>query len=420
MRTDVLLLTAWFPPEPAPFGQMMLELAQHLASLGLKVDVITCVPNYPHTVVYEGWRNRLIQIEDLDRGIRVIRLGILGGSRSECDGPPTRAGRALSFAWFTLSSFVAALVHSRPSVILAVLQPLTVALPVLMFGKLRRAPVIFSIQDLHPDALIALGLVRQPSVIRTLRWIEQLAYRQADALTVISDGFRDHCIERGARPERVQVIPNWIDMTEIHPLDRSSRLRSAIGVGDLDFVALYAGTLGLASGAEVVIDAAARLGEKAGIRIVFVGQGQLKPRLEDRVRELGLKHVTFLPFQPREQLNEVQALGDVSLVTLLPGHGRTSVPSKVLGYLAAARPVIASVERGCETARLVERADAGWIVDPQDPDALADALVASRNDAAERVRRGKRGRAYLELYLSKERILGLYESLISGLNRVPS
>ncbi len=180
-------------------------------------------------------------------------------------------------------------------------------------------------------------------------------------------------------------------------------------------VALYAGTVGLVSGAEVVIESAAILGPDAGIRILFVGEGQLLPRLRQRVDELGLKNVTFLPFQDRERLNEVQSVGDVSLVTLLRGHGRTSVPSKVLGYLAAGRPVIAAVDMDSETARFVTRAGAGVVVAPGDATAMAEALLAMRQDPDRRKVMGQAGRKYLEVNCSKEDVLQAYATMLGGL-----
>ena len=284
-----------------------------------------------------------------------------------------------------------------------------------LVSRVRCARVVFNIQDLHPDALVDLGLIRSPLAIRCLRMMESLCYRKADGLAVICEGFREHCVARGARASGVRVIPNWIDLDEISPRTGSPELRRAAGAHADEVVALYAGTVGLVSGAEVVIESAAILGPDAGIRILFVGEGQLLPRLRQRVDELGLKNVTFLPFQDRERLNEVQSVGDVSLVTLLRGHGRTSVPSKVLGYLAAGRPVIAAVDMDSETARFVTRAGAGVVVAPGDATAMAEALLAMRQDPDRRKVMGQAGRKYLEVNCSKEDVLQAYATMLGGL-----
>ncbi len=418
-RSDVLIVTAWYPPEPAPFGQMMYELARYLADHGLAVDVITSVPSHPHGVPYEGWRNRLLLEERSVTGLRVLRIGVLPRAASRRDRPRSTLLRVLAFLWFTVASFAVALSRTRPRAVFAVLQPLTVALPMLALARAKRAGLVFNVQDLHPDALVSLGLIRQRWLIGALRGVERMAYSRCDALSVISEGFRQHCLERGAIANRVRVIPNWIDLDEVRPATAPSPLRARLGLEADDFVALYAGTIGLVSGAEVVLEAAALL-QESGVRFAFVGEGPLVPRLQAETRRRALHNVGFLPFQPRERLGDVQSLGDVSLVTLLPGHGTTSVPSKVLGYLAAARPVVATVDPDCETARFLRAAQAGVIVPPADARALADAILALRSDRDGARRMGEAGRRYLEERLAKERVLHLHEALLreaAGLRR---
>lgn len=410
---DVLIISAWFPPEHGPFGQMMFELARYLGEKGLRVEVITCVPSQTAGHVLHGFRNRLYQEQRSVQNVRVRRVGILP-RRCRVDRPPGRLYRMAAFAWFTFAASVAAILGSQPKAMFAVLQPLILAVPLLAIGRLRRSKVVFNVQDLHPDALINVGLIRSPVVIAALRRMERTAYRKADRIVVICNDFRDHCVERGADPSRIAVIPNWIDLDEIRPQALPSPLRGALGIEGASFVALYAGTIGLVSGAEVLLEAVAGLPKDAGVHVVFVGEGQLVPRLKAEVVERGLACVHFLSFQPRERLNDVQALGDVSMVTLLPGHGRTSVPSKVLGYMAAGRAIIAAVDADSETAKFIRSAGAGWVVSPGDPAGLREALCRVRDDTDERRRRGERGRRYLVEHHSQAGILASYADLLRG------
>lgn len=411
----LLIVTAWYPPEHAPFGQMMRELAVHLASRGFTVDVITSVPNHPGGFAFDGWRNRLLQEENDGPHLRVLRIGILPRLGGAIGAKRSVLSRALGFLWFTVASFFVALRAARPDVVFAVLQPLSMGPLMILLARLKRCAVIFSVQDLHPDALVALGLVHSPWLIALLRRVERLAYRKADALAVISEGFRAHCIARGADRGRIEVIPNWIDLDEVVPR-QDSRFRERLGLSALDFVVLYAGTVGLVSGARVVLDAADLLRQSA-VHFAFVGDGPLVPELRAESQERGLSNVHFLPFQPRELLSDVQSLGDVSIVTLKSGHGTSSIPSKVLGYFAAGRAVIASVDSGCETARLVREAGAGVVVPPEDGHALAEAVLALREDRDSSLRMGAAGRSYLESTLSKDSILGRYEIFLRQFGR---
>jgi colanic acid biosynthesis glycosyl transferase WcaI len=413
VRCDLLIVTNWFPPEAAPFGYMMDEMAEFLSARGRTVDVITSCPNHPQGRVFPGWNNRLLQIAHPRPRMRVMRLGIWQAARKREGFTRGSLNRAVNFLWFSCASVVVAL-RSRPKVVFAVLQPLTVALPLILYSRLVGAKLVFNVQDLHPDALVSTGVLRNSWLIRVLRGVERIAYRHASALTVISEGFREHCVRRGSDPARVTVIPNWIDLNELRPQRRSPVLAAELGIGEAGFVILFAGTIGLASGAEVLLDAAEQVRDRPEILFLFVGEGQLVPRLKEQAERRGLHNVRFLPFQPRERLGDVQSLADVSVVTLRSGHGRTSVPSKVLGYLAAGRPVIAAVDADCETARFVLQAGAGLVVAPENPSALAGAILQleSNRDLGETF--GRKGRAFLEEHCSRDDVLSRYESLLAA------
>lgn len=414
-RCDVAIFTAWYPPEVAPFGQMMRELVDHLADAGLSVDVVTSVPNHPDGVMHAGWKNRLIQIAHPRDGVRIVRVGALLRSSKDTTQPRGRFERMAAFLVFTVLAFWAAATRVRSRLIFAVLQPLTIAPAVIAIAKATGARVVFNVQDLHPDAAISLGLLRNRILIRMLKSMERWAYRRADGLSVICPAFRQHCIENGAAPDKVEVIPNWIDLDEIRPLERMSVIRAELRLPDDAFVALFAGTIGLVSGAGVVVEAATLLESSPDVHVLFVGDGPMVPALRSEAARRGLHNVHFLPFQPRDRLNDVQSAGDVSLVTLLPGHGRTSVPSKVLGYMAAARPVIAAVDADSETARMITSANAGLAVAPQDAAAIAKAILRLRDDRSLARALGISGRRYLETSMSRDMILGRYQLMFGRL-----
>lgn len=414
-QCDVAIVTAWFPPEAAPFGQMMFELAHHLVDAGLKVDVITSVPNHPEGVLFDGFRNRLLEVENPRDGLRVLRVGAWLRGKDQRGRPRGRLQRIAGYLTFTALVSLVATWHVRPKLIFGVLQPLTIAPVLSLMARLRGARLVYNVQDLHPDAAINLGLIRNPLAIKVLKRIERQAYRSADALAVISAGFSDHCAERGAVRDEISVIPNWIDLQEVQPLQRPSTIRAELGLSPDAFVALYAGTIGHVSGAQVMLEAAALLQPNKDIHVVFIGEGPLVPDLQRECTARRLERVHFLPFQPRARLNEVQGVGDVSVVTLLRGYGRISIPSKILGYMAAARPVIAAVDADSETARFVAGARAGLVTEPENAAALAAAIASLRDDRARARELGKAGRAHLEATQSKGEVLGRYRALFARL-----
>ena len=188
-----------------------------------------------------------------------------------------------------------------------------------------------------------------------------------------------------------------------------------MGIPIEKFVILYSGTIGLVSGAEVVLKVAQQLSAYADILFLFVGAGQTKDKLEAHAQLLGLQNVRFLPLQARERLSELQASADVSLVTLAPGRGKTSVPSKILGYMAAARPVIASVDLNCDTACMVRESGCGQVVPPAQRTELTKAILHYYRNPEDRQTAGEKGRQFFLANLDRHVVLKKYIDVIENL-----
>ena len=188
-------------------------------------------------------------------------------------------------------------------------------------------------------------------------------------------------------------------------------------LSDGDCVVLYAGTIGFVSGVEIILNAADKLRSQKDIKFLFVGDGPLVGKLRQRSEKLSLDNTIFAPFQDKNILNDVQATADISLVTMRQGKGNFSVPSKVLSYMAATRPVIASVDAETETARQISRADCGIVVPAGDSDAIADAILNLHKSDELRARLGINGRKYLEENLNRNTVLEKYRKLFEALRR---
>jgi colanic acid biosynthesis glycosyl transferase WcaI len=403
------IVSQWYPPEQAPFGRMMQELATRLAAAGWDVTVVTGFPNHPSGIVHDGFRKRWVQ-EERHAGVRVLRVWLATSKRR------TLLARLATFVTFTVSASWRLLREPRPDIVFAVLQPLTVGVTLPLVARLKGARLVLNLQDLHPDAQIRLGMIRNRGLIRLLKAIEARAYRSCAALTVICEHFRQHALRHGAAPGRVFVIENWVDADRICPQPEGGRrFRQELGIGDQDFAVLWAGTLGHVSGVEVVVEAAAVLSSNRRIRFVIVGEGPLKERSEARARELALANVRFVPFQPESMLAAMQSSADVSLVTLAPTLAEVSVPSKVLAYFAAGRPVIAAVPQESETANLVRRAGAGVIVPAGDAAALAAAIEQLASDPESAGRLGTAARSFAVEQLSAAAAASRYEGLFQSL-----
>jgi colanic acid biosynthesis glycosyl transferase WcaI len=401
----LLILTQVYPPEAHPTAVMVRELGEYLVERGHQVTVAAGYPHHPHGRVFGGYERRLLHRETA-AGVRVIRGWHATSSRAGF------SARAIVMASQALGTALAALGSNRPDVVLNVGLPLVGPLLAAAVARRFGAPLVSLIYDLYPDIAIETGRLRNPALVRASREVEAATYKLSDRIVVLSQGFKRNLMGKGVPPEKIGVVPVWLDSDEIHPLPRENPWRAANAIPAQARVVLYAGTIGLVSGAHVVLEAAAALKGRPEILFLLVGEGRVKDALQVEALDRNLVNVRFLPFQPRAALPYVQATADVSLVTLAPGRGRTSVPSKVVGYFAAGRPVVASVDEDSDTADAVRHAG-GVVVPPSDPDALARAICDLLDSTPEhREELGRASRRYFEGEYARSSVLERFQDLL--------
>jgi len=261
-----------------------------------------------------------------------------------------------------------------------------------------------------------LGKLKNPLLIKLARELEQLIYRNSQRIVTLSEGFRQTLIsEKNVAAQKVTVISVWLAADDVCPLPRDNSWRLQMNIPLEKFVVLYAGTIGLVAGAEVLVQAARQLSTHSDILFLLVGDGYGKEQVQSQIKALGLTNVRFLPFQDRASLSKVQATADVSVVTLAPGRGRTSVPSKVLGYMAAARPVVAAVDDNCDTAAMIQQAGCGLVVQPGNGTALAEGVLHYYKKSEERKSAGEKGRTFFLKHFEKKYVIQQYHDLIAEL-----
>lgn len=407
---NVLITTQVFPPEIHPTAVMVQQLARYLAQRGHDVTVACGHPHHPTGRLPSGWSRRLLEREQSD-GVRVLRgWHAISPSRSI-------AVRAAVFVSQAIGTTAAALGAPAPDVVVNYGPPFIGPLLSAAIAKAHGAPLLSVIYDIYPDVVIGSGKLTNPLAIALAKRAERAQYGVSDRILVLSEGFRRTLQAKGVRPEKVITVPVWLDADEITPGNRDNAWRRRHGIDEESKVVLYAGTIGLVSGAHVVLEAAERLRARSDVLFLFVGEGQVKDELEAAANASALRNVRFLPFQPREALRDVQASADASLVTLAPGRGATSVPSKVIGYMAAGRPVVASVDPDCDTAEVIRSAGCGVLVPPGDGAALARALDVLLADDEERRLMSRRARRAFEERFAADAALRGYADILEGLGR---
>lgn len=404
----VVIICQWFPPEYAPIGVMLHELAQDITNKGHKLTIITGFPNHPAGVLFEGYKKKLF-MEEMAGGVKTIRCYLYTSPIK------TFSRRILNYLTFALTSFVAALRLEKQDILFMVSPPLTNGVVALILSKLKGFNFVLNVQDIYPDAAISASIIKSRLLIKWLKKIELTIYRAATKVTVISEGFKENLLEKGVPESKISVIYNWIDTEEITPVPKDNNFARQHGLTD-KFVVLYSGTIGMISGADILLHCAERISAIEDILILFVGEGVIKERIIKNAEKRRLKNVQFLPLQPREILSEVQSSSDVSVVTLLKGKGKASVPSKVLGYMAAAKPVLASVDVNSDTKKIIEKARCGICVDAEDAQGLTDAILQLYNDRHKAKALGLNGREFLLKHCERRDITGQYERLFLSIS----
>ena len=414
---NLLVICPHFDPDVAPTGVVMSRIAHELIARGNRLHVVTSLPWYQHHAIDAGWDGQLVRTERTDWG-RISRVHPFPTDKRNIPA------RALAFGGFTaLASLVGAFGQVRPDAVLAMSPPLTLGLAGRIAATVRRAPLVFNIQDVFPDVAIELGLLSGDRVIRGARALERVSYRISDAVTVLSDDLAENVRAKitigleGERAqvqaEKVRVIPNFVDTNAIRPAARENSYREQYGLIGKKVV-MYAGNVGFSQSLNLVLDAA-RSFEASRPDVVFVinGGGSARPDLERDAAQL--PNVRFVDMQPIERLPEVLAAGDIHVVPLRAGLAWSSVPSKLYSILAAGRPIVASVDPGTEVERTIERARAGIAVPPDDPRAFASALGELIDDSDRADSMGASGRLFVERWASPSAVAESYENLFAEL-----
>jgi colanic acid biosynthesis glycosyl transferase WcaI len=365
------------------------------------VTVITSFPHYGQRALGKDY-GRGVTSQRLEAGVRVVR--VLGFPYAA----DTVLGRALDYGLYSAISSAAGLMARQPDVVLAVAPPITVGLSGRLVGLSRRAPLVFNAQDIWPDGLIRMGKLRSRPLIRALHGLERLTYASARRIVVLSEGMKDNLLKKMVPPDKIDVVPNWVDLDVIRPVEKQNSFRRELGLAG-SFVVLFAGNLGFAAGLDSVLQAAYLLRQARDVAFLIVGEA---PGSRGASQELGLENMTFVTSQPADRLSEVFGAADVSLVPLRSGMGSLSVPSKTLAIMASARPVLAAVPPDSEVRRVVDEARCGRCVDPEDPAALAAVIEELRGDGERLEWFGQNGRKFALAHYGRREIVTRYRRLL--------
>jgi colanic acid biosynthesis glycosyl transferase WcaI len=392
-RPQLLVLNQYYWPGLEATAQLLTELCEALAS-AFEVKVIT------GTV-----RDRAGTRQEIRNAVKILRLPSTTFERRR---RPLRAVNYLSYV--SLAAW-AAFRTSRPDIVLCMTDPPFVGGVARFVARRFRAPLVVVTQDLFPEAAVALGQLRNPLVVGLLRWLTRSYLHAAHRVVAIGDTMRRRLEERRVSPERLVVIPNWVDTAVVVPRPRDNTWARNHELVDR-FVVMHSGNVGYAQDLDTLIRATTLLRDLDNLVVLIIGSGSRRDALVELAQDLRADAIRFLPYQPRELLSESLSSAHIHVVGLARGLSGYVVPSRLYGVLAVGRPVIVTADAESETAQLVGRVGCGVVIPPGDPDRLASVIRDAHNGAFDLDAMGARARAYATAEADREMATDRYRSLL--------
>lgn len=394
---SILFINQYYWPDRAATAQLLADLAEDLAAAGNEVSVLTGRGRY---AIEESVR---LERRERRRGVTIRRLWATDFGRG------TLLGRATDYLTFLLTVALTIATTRRHDTVVCLSTPPLLAL-VGLLAKVRGSVFVYKVEDLYPDVAIALGALRQNSLLaRGLSRVSGAVLARADTVVALDDAMMRELADRGAA--RVVVIPNWTDGTAVFPDPRAGEdFRKLHGL-ERQFVVLYSGNMGRAHRFDAVVEAARRLATSdPKIQFLFVGSGVRKAEL--RRATASLPNVGFLPYQKREDLLGLFTAADLHLVTLRDEVAGLLVPSKYSSALAAGKPVLLVGGDGTDLHHEIAAQRIGWVCG-HDCESVRVAIAEAAGDSAGTAERGRRGRSLFEAKYDRSLVVRRWVELLS-------
>ena len=369
----ILFLTDNFPPEGNAPASRTFEHAREWVDKGHKVTVISCAPNFPEGKVFEGYTNKWLSKQKI-KGISVWRV------KTYITANEGFTKRTIDFVSFMVSSMFFGLFVRKVDVVVGTSPQFFTVISAWALAKFKRVPFVFELRDIWPASITAVGAIRGSWIIKILEKLELFLYRQADLIISVTHSFKAELQSRGVSADKIKVVLNGVDLSKYKPLTEKDKEFSEKYHLQGKFVAGYIGTHGLAHALDSIIEAAELLKAEDDIRVVFAGGGADRSRLERLVEIKGLSNVVMIPRQPKENMQKIWSLCDVSLVSLRDTSlFSTVIPSKIFESMAMGLPIIISVPEG-ESTDIIRTQKVGLVIPPENSNSFVKAILKLEKD----------------------------------------
>jgi colanic acid biosynthesis glycosyl transferase WcaI len=381
----IVLLNQFYPPDLAPTGRYLHDLAQALVARGHSVSVLASRHAYAGGGDYPA--------RELVDGVDVLRMPGFAFGRAR------HAGKLADYAAY-YARLASELLRMQPAdLIVALTTPPFVGTLAALAARAGKARHAHWLMDLYPDVMEAHGLVGGPA-LAALRQVARASFAGAGAIITLGPAMAAKARTYAQKQTTVEWVPLW-SPESLHPwpADQSVPLRHERGWDRDRLVLLYSGNFGLGHRFGEFLDAARALGSSGPIWS-FAGTGRNRIQVERFAARHPELPIVVTPYVPEQRLREHLCSADVHLVSMDARWEGTLLPSKLQASFAVGKPVIFVGDARQDIARWIADADAGWIVPENEPQALLDA-IGSAGDSRERARRGANASAYASAHFDR-------------------
>ena len=393
----ILLIHQAFAAIDEPGGTRHHELARHLAAQGHRVSIIASPISY-----LTGKQEKTNKVTyDADGLITIYRTYTYPALHKSF------IHRIFSFVSFMLSSFFKSLSIREVDLVWGTSPPIFQSFTAWLVARLKHRPFILEIRDLWPAFAIAVGVLKNKTLIKLSSWLEKFLYKHADRIIVNSPGFIQHIQSKGGR--NIFLVPNGADLSQFKKVQKNARDSFPQWIGK--YVVLYTGAHGMSNDLEIVLQSAKLLEKLEDIHFVLLGDGKEKPYLIQKAHELGLNNLEFLDPLPKSQMPSVIAAVDSCLAILKPIEMyKTTYPNKVFDYMASGKPIVLAIDGVIR--EVVEKADCGVFCQPGDPQKMVKAILMLYNNKNGAVKKGINGQVYLARHFDRAKIAQYFLDLV--------
>ena len=378
----ILLISENFYPEKNAPGKRLYEHAKEWINLGHEVTVLTGVPNAPKGKIFDGYKNKIYQNEEID-GINIVRVWTYIAKNEGF------LLRTLDFISFMISSFMFGLFFKKHDKIIVSSPQFLPVISGFLIAKIRRIPFILEIRDLWPESIVALGSLKEnSSIIMILNKIAKYIYLKSSMIVVVTKSFQDHLVNMGIKKEKIIIIENGFNFQRtLIPNKSIDFIKDKYNINNDNFTVSYIGTIGMSHGIEVIIKAATI---KKNITFFIIGEGAEKNRLKQMAKDRKVSNVIFVDSINWQEIININQIISANLIHLKNLKlFETVIPSKIFESMALKKPILAGLIG--ESLSIIEKGNVGIKVNPEDKQSLIDGILFLKDNPKKAKQLGRNG-----------------------------